>query len=208
MEIVIFIFEIFGTAAFAASGVLTAINKKLDLFGAVILGVTTAVGGGVIRDIILGITPPTVFIHPIYAMVAIIVSCIALFSPVRKYLMKNSSVYNRVMFFLDTIGLGIFTMSGVQTACETSADYNNILIVFVGVITGVGGGILRDIFSGNIPYIFIKHIYACASIAGALGAAILWKYIDNAYAMALGAFVIIIIRCLSAHYKWNLKIKY
>lgn len=208
MEIVIFIFEILGTAVFAASGVLTAINKKLDLFGAVILGVTTAVGGGVIRDIILGITPPVVFVHPIYAAAAIAASCIALLPGVRKYLMKDNVMYNNVMFALDTVGLGIFTMMGVQTACEAVSDCNNILTVFVGVITGVGGGLMRDIFSGSVPYIFVKHVYACAAIAGAVCAALLWDFVGNFHAMAIGMLVIVAIRCLSAHYRWNLRINY
>lgn len=208
MDMVVFVFELLATAAFAASGVLTAINKRLDLFGAVVLGVTTAVGGGVIRDIMLGITPPTVFVHPIYAAAAVAASCFTLLPGVRKNLMNNNAMYNKVMFALDTIGLGIFTMTGVQTACEAASDYNNILIVFVGVVTGVGGGIMRDIFSGSVPYIFVKHVYACAAIVGAVCAAILWDCAGEFYAMAIGMSVIIAIRCLSAHYRWNLRINY
>lgn len=204
----IFIFEIIGTAAYAVMGALTAIKRNMDMFGTVVLGVTTATGGGIIRDVILGNTPPRTFIHPVYAAVAMIFSLIVIIPGIRKRFINNNKIYEKIIFILDTIGLGLFTIMGVGIAYETSADYSMFLVVFVGVITGVGGGILRDLFSGSIPYIFVKHIYACASIAGAIVCALMWNSTGKIYAMITGMIVVILIRCLSAHYRWNLPVSH
>lgn len=208
MDTLIFIIEILGTAAFAVSGAITAIKKRMDMFGIIILGMTTAVGGGVIRDIILGRTPPAAFTYPIYSFIAILFSAVMLIPGIRKRFIQNNTIYNKVMFILDTIGLGLFTVMGVGIAFEASEEYNMFLVVFVGVVTGVGGGVLRDVLSGNIPYIFVKHIYACAAVAGALVCAGLWGAAGKAYAMLLGMAVIFIIRSLSAYFRWNLPVTY
>lgn len=202
----IFIFEIIGIAAYAVMGALTAIKRKMDMFGTVVLGVTTATGGGIIRDIILGNTPPRTFIHPVYAAVATLFSIIVLIPGIRKRFINNNKIYDKVMFLLDTIGLGIFTIMGVDVAFESSAEYNMFLVVFVGVVTGVGGGVLRDLLSGNIPYIFVKHIYACASITGAVISTLMWESVGKFYATVAGIAVIFIIRCLSAYFRWNLPV--
>jgi len=202
----IFIFEIIGTAAYAVMGALTAIKRKMDMFGTVVLGVTTATGGGIIRDVILGYTPPRTFRYPVYAAVATIFSVIVIIPFIRKRFIDNNKIYEKIIFILDTVGLGLFTIMGVGIAYETSGDYSLFLVVFVGVITGVGGGVLRDIFSGSIPYIFIKHIYACASIAGAIVCAVMWNITEKSYAMITGMIIIVMIRCLSAYFKWNLPV--
>lgn len=205
MDILIFIFEITGIATYAVLGAMTAIKKRMDLFGTVILGVVTAVGGGIIRDIILGRTPPIAFVKPVYAVVAIICSLIIAIPGIRLALVKSKKIYNKAMFILDTVGLSFFTVIGIGIAFE-STEYNMFLVVFVGVITGVGGGVLRDILSGEIPHIFVKHIYACASILGAITSAFLWDFSGKFIAMVTGMAVIIVIRTLSAHFKWNLPI--
>ena len=107
------------------------------------------------------------------------------------------------MLLMDSIGLGVFTVIGVQAAFAQSSSHGIFLLIFVGVITGVGGGVLRDIMAGNMPYVFVKHIYACASLAGALLCTLLWKG-SAAWAMSLGAGLVILIRCLSAHFRWSL----
>ena len=205
MDFFIFIFEMMGIAAYGVSGALTATKRRMDMFGTIVLGVTTAVGGGVIRDIVLGSTPPRSFVHPIYVAVAAAFSALVLIPCVRR-LITNNRVYDVVMFLLDTAGLGLFTVMGVAMALESAQEYNTFLVVFVGVITGVGGGVLRDMFSGGIPYIFVKHIYACASIAGAVVCAMMWDGAGKVYAMLAGVAVIVIIRCLSAHFRWNLPV--
>lgn len=78
------------------------------------------------------------------------------------------------------------------------------LLVFVGVVTGAGGGLIRDVMAGNTPYIFVKHVYACASLAGALVCAGLWEIAGSAAAMVAGLVTVVLLRCLSAHFRWNL----
>lgn len=203
MEVFIFVLEIIGTIAFAISGAITGIKKNMDIFGVIILAVTTSVGGGIIRDLILGINPPGAFRHPVYGLVAIGVAVFQfLFSMARA---KNPKLhtYETALLLMDSIGLGIFTVVGIQTAFQTSTKYNIVLLVFVGMITGVGGGVLRDVMAGNTPYIFVKHIYACASLAGAILCALLWR-INNTAAILSGAALTIVIRVLAAKFRWSL----
>ena len=204
METFILILELAGTMAFAASGAITALKKGMDLFGVCILGLTTAVGGGVIRDVILGNTPPATFLNPIYASVALVTSLVLFLPRIRHLLMWDQRLYDLSMLILDSLGLGIFTVVGIRIAWRSTAEPTLFLLVFVGVVTGVGGGVLRDVLAGDTPYIFVKHIYACASLAGALVCAGLWRPAGEVAAILAGAGVVVLIRFLSAHYRWNL----
>lgn len=204
METFILILELAGTMAFAASGAITALKRGMDLFGVCILGLTTAVGGGVIRDVILGNTPPATFLNPIYASVALVTSLVLFLPRIRHLLMWDQRLYDLSMLILDSLGLGIFTVVGIRIAWRSTAEPTLFLLVFVGVVTGVGGGVLRDVMAGDTPYIFVKHIYACASLAGALVCAGLWRPAGEVAAILAGAGVVVLIRFLSAHYRWNL----
>ncbi len=204
MDIFILILELIGTVAFSISGAVTAIRKNMDIFGVLILGLTTAVGGGIIRDLILGYTPPATFRDPLYAVTALITAGIVFLPMVRRLFQRYRRAYDLVMLTMDSVGLGIFTVIGVQAALALSDSFNLFLLTFVGVITGVGGGLLRDMMAGDPPYIFVRHIYASASIAGALVCAGLWSVIPQIWAMNLGAALVIAIRFLSAHYRWSL----
>ena len=204
MDTVILIVELVGVLSFAASGAMTGLRKNMDLFGVCILGLTTAEGGGVIRDVILGNTPPATFQNPIYAAMAVVTSLVLFLPRVRRLLTHNQPLYDLVMLLMDTLGLGIFTVMGVQIAYTYVEEPTVFLLVFVGVVTGVGGGVLRDMMSGDTPYIFVKHVYASASLAGALACALLWLPGLELYAMGAGAVTVIIIRFLSAYYHWNL----
>ena len=201
---VIFVLELMGTIAFAASGALVAIDKKMDVLGVCILGLTTAVGGGIMRDLILGITPPAAFRDPVFAMTGILVSLILFIPSVRKTLQQTGKIYDFLLLVMDSIGLGLFTVAGVQTAYSADPEPNLFLAVFVGVLTGVGGGILRDTFAGNTPFIFVRHFYACASIIGAILCAVLWDSAGSLSAMIAGASVTILLRLLAARYHWSL----
>lgn len=198
------ILELVGTVAFAASGAIIAIRKKMDIFGVAVLALTTAVGGGIIRDVILDVTPPATFRDPIYALTAIAVSIIVFLKPVRHYLTGNHAVYQRTMLVMDALGLGIFSVVGVSMAYTAQPDAGAFLAVFVGVLTGVGGGVMRDVMAGDMPYIFVRHIYACASLAGALLCALSWHALGQVPAMVAGAATVVVIRILSATFKWNL----
>ena len=203
----LFFVEAVGTIAFASSGAMVAIKKQLDLLGVIVLGVTTAVGGGMLRDIIIGNVPPNLFKDPVYVLLAFITVMI-LFVIVRcnqKILASRSiEMYEKVMNIFDAVGLGAFTVVGIDTAVLAGYGRYHFLIIFLGVITGVGGGLLRDIMAGETPYILKKHVYACASITGAGLYAYLQDYMNNDAAMLIGAGSVILIRILATRYCWDL----
>lgn len=204
MELLVFVLEIIGTVAFAISGALTGLRKNMDIFGVCTLGLTASVGGGVIRDIILGITPPATFTDPIYALVAVITSIIVFFPFVRRLLFKSKRAFDVLLLITDSLGLGIFTVYGINAAVNAGFGNNMFLVIFVAALTGVGGGVLRDIFAGDRPYIFVKHIYACASLAGAVLCYFMWGYFGRTWSMLAGFALVFIIRMLAAHFKWSL----
>ena len=169
MNWIVICFELIGTVAFALSGGLTGLRKRMDIFGVCVLGLTTATGGGVIRDILLGSTPPQTFLSPRNAIIALSVSILTfLLFAWHRGLNLHHWLFDLLMLLADSAGLAIFTVCGVQTAMEAGYQNNLFLVTFVAVMTGVGGGVLRDIFAGDRPYIFVRHIYACASILGAV----------------------------------------
>ena len=176
----------------------------MDIFGVCILGLSTATGGGVIRDLILGLTPPMAFQDPTCAVLALATSAVFFSRRVRGVLMRNQRRYDLLLFWMDALGLGAFTVIGVELAFSRAAQPTFFLLVFVGTLTGVGGGVLRDMMAGDTPYIFVKHVYASASLAGALACALLWLPGLELYAMGAGAVTVIVIRFLSAYYHWNL----
>lgn len=207
MELLMLVLNIIGTAAFSISGALTAIKREMDLLGVIILGTITAIGGGIIRDLIIGQIPPDAFVDPLYTLIGC-VSAILVFVYVYfrtdGYNSILASTFQKVVLAADTVGLSLFTVVGVQVAFEHNEGSNFFLSVFLGTITGVGGGLLRDVFVNDKPYIFYKHIYACASIAGAIVCTFLWDLTGEKPAMLAGASVVIIIRVLAIHYGWNL----
>ena len=161
MESFIFVLEIIGTIAFASSGAMVAIEKKMDIFGVNILGATTAVGGGIMRDVILGLTPPTAFAKPVYILFAVATSTLLFFivyiNPDIIHSKIKCKYYDRIMLWCDTVGLGIFTVLGVQTASKFVRE-NMFFFVFIGVLTGVGGGVLRDpLYSGKADLCLRLH---------------------------------------------------
>ncbi len=185
-------FELIGTVAFAVSGAIVGIKKQMDLFGVIVLGVCTAVGGGIVRDLILGVTPPVTFQNPVYTLTAAAVSVLMFLPHVRARVGRHEPVFDRLLLVMDAVGLGVFTVVGVQCAYQQSEDYTLFLLIFVGLSTGVGGGVLRDVFSGERPYIFVRHFYACASIVGALICALCWRALGGNAAMLFGAAVVVV----------------
>ena len=208
MDEFIFILELIGTVAFASSGAMIAIEKKMDIFGVNVLGATTAVGGGIMRDIILGLTPPGAFSHPVYVLVAALTSTILFVIAYAKPTAFESRVktdyYDKLMFWCDTAGLGIFTVVGIQAAVRAVGGENVFFFVFIGTLTGVGGGVLRDIMAGETPYILVKHIYACAAIAGGIVCVVGRTAFGEAYGTILGLAATVLLRFLAAHFRWDL----
>ena len=207
MNILWLIFEIIGTVAFAISGALLAVEKENDIFGVLFLGVTTAVGGGIMRDILTGELPPKAFQDPVYVLIAGITSLIVFFlmyftkGNIRKKLAMADAVNN----VFDAVGLGVFTIFGMNAAAELGHGENLFLRLFVGMITGVGGGIIRDILVREIPSVLCKRVYAVASLIGGLFYYFLVKLGMNAgIANFIGAASIFIIRMLASKFRWDL----
>ena len=171
-------FDLIGTIAFAISGAFVGIRKKMDIFGVNVLAITTACGGGVIRDLIIGATPPMMFRNPFYVLVAAIVANIVFLLVYRHRHMprKLAPLYDQLLFWFDSLGLAAFTVDGVMAGVRAGYPDNYFLICFLGFITAVGGGALRDIMACQMPDIFRKHIYAVAAIAGAIVLAMLYRW--------------------------------
>ncbi len=204
MEIVIVITELIGTAAFAVSGAVVGIKKNMDIFGVAVLGLTAACGGGLIRDIILGKLPPVMFSKPVYALIAVAVSLAVFLGVYRRKELWSGRAFNRTMLIADAAGLGVFTASGMIACIQAGYGSNAFFTIFLGVLTGVGGGLMRDIMAENPPYIFVRHVYACASLIGAVVSYILWRATGNTVTMFIGAGIIVIVRFLAAHFEWSL----
>ena len=205
MNEVITVLQLIGVASFAVSGAMTAIRKQFDVFGVMILAIVTALGGGLIRDIIINIVPPFCFAQPMYLYVSAITGLLFFLPFVRRPLMKKRALFDQVMFWTDTVGLGLFAVSGVQTAQGVDASFHPALLLFVGMLTGTGGGILRDMMVCEVPGIFIKHVYALAALGGsAVYLALDALGLPNLAATLIGAAFTIALRFFAAKYRWNM----
>lgn len=164
------VIEIIGTVAFAVSGAMIALRHDLDIFGVLFMGVVVAVGGGTLRDLILGINPPRMFTNYVFVLVA---AGSALFVFVlawlfRKFYLRHEGHLDSVNNVFDALGLAAFTVTGVEVAIAAGHGGNVFLCVMMGMTTAVGGGIIRDICVQDVPMVFRKNIYALASILGGL----------------------------------------
>lgn len=207
MDQLLFVLNLIGTVAFAISGCIVGIRKKMDLLGCTILGISTAVGGGIIRDIVLGRVPPSAFVNPLSAEIAAAVS-VLLFGVIYffndGYEKINSKTFQNILAVADTLGLAAFTIIGVQSAENLGEQRNAFFTVFLATITGVGGGMIRDVLANEKPYVLYKHIYAVACIVGALITILLWDLTGELIAVSVGMVSICLLRYLSARFEWNL----
>ena len=206
-EWIIYITEILGTIAFSASGAMIAIQRRLDLFGIIFLSVITSFGGGIIRDVMLGSFPPRMFYNfillAICVAVSVIVFVISLMNRTRSG--KQNELFEIVKNVIDAVGLAAFSISGVQIALSSEYADNALLCVVMGMTTGVGGGILRDMLTRSIPYVLVKHVYALASLAGSiLFYALIRLGADNTASTIVAIVFIVAVRVLAAKYKWSL----
>ncbi|WP_043931329.1 trimeric intracellular cation channel family protein [Bacillus sp. EB01] len=197
MDTVIFtIFIYIGIIAAAVSGALTGIKKRLDLFGIVSLAVATALGGGIIRDVLIGQFPPVAFSSPYWflASVAAAITTILFY--------KNTIRLKNTIMVSDAIGLGVFTGLGADAALSIPGA-GMFLVLSMGLATGIGGGIARDIFTKEIPFVFRREIYAVASIAGAFIYCMLDGHVPDAVAFYSCLAVTFTIRVVSVYYQVN-----
>lgn len=193
----IYFVDIFGTCVFAISGVLTAIQKKFDLVGTLIIGFVTAIGGGTIRDVLIGRFPVNWLMDRSYFIAILVGYLIA-------YAFKTKVIqYKRSMFLFDTIGIGLFTVLGIQVALQYNLNVEVCLIM--GVVSACFGGVIRDVLTNEIPLIFRKEIYASACFIGGVIYFVLNKYssFENLNIVA-SISVVILIRYFSIKYKWSL----
>ncbi len=208
VDTVLFVIEIIGTVAFAITGVITALEKKFDIFGAIVLGTVTAVGGGIVRDLILGYLPPMAFRKSVYALTAVITSLavfiIAYFLGTK--IKRHFGVYSQIINIFDSIGLSVFVIGGVNSAISCGFGENMFLSVFVATLTGVGGGVMRDIMARRVPKILRKRVYALAAIVGATIYYVLIWYgiLPSTPSIIIGAGSVLIIRILATIFRWNL----
>ena len=191
------ILDVLGTAAFAISGALSAMNRKLDLFGIFIIAFVTAIGGGTLRDVLIGSTPVSWMQNTINLyLIGGVTTMSIIFRNKLDYLKKS-------LFLFDTIGLGIFTIIGVETGIK--AELEPIISIALGTMTGCFGGVIRDILCNEIPVIFRKEIYATASIAGGICFMILYTTgMDQNIIYISTTFLIIIIRLVVVKYRISL----
>ena len=201
------LFDFIGTVAFAISGALVGIHKKMDIFGVNVLAVTTACGGGMIRDLIIGCIPPKMFRNPVFVLVAVVVANVVfLLCYLHRHMPKKMArFYDAMLFWFDSVGLAAFTVDGVMAGVRAGHGSNAFLICFLGFMTAVGGGALRDVMANQMPDIFRKHIYAVAAIAGAILMTVLLRCLGSeSTAMIAGFLLVLVLRKLAAHFRWNL----
>jgi uncharacterized membrane protein YeiH len=198
MTLLIQVLDLFGTMTFAVTGAFKAIEHGSDIVGIIILSTITGVAGGVIRDIIFGKFPPTAVINSLY--IAITVSTGAVIFFLYPLLKKHWNLFLK----FDAVGLGVFTVIGSIFAYNLFG-LNFLAMSFAGILTAIGGGILRDVFVNEIPLVFVKEFYASASFAGIL---ILFVMLSVNINLSIAAIPSIImttsLRLIAMKFKWNL----
>ncbi|MCZ4695931.1 trimeric intracellular cation channel family protein [Ancylomarina euxinus] len=196
---VIYALDLIGTFVFAISGTLSAANKKLDLFGAFFTGFITAIGGGTLRDLILG-NFPVAWISDLNYLLVITLGVIVTF------LFKGMIMQlKKTLFLFDTIGIGVFTIIGIEKAISLSI--HPALAIIMGLFSAVMGGVIRDTLCNDIPLIFRKEIYAVACIVGGLLFLFL-KYlqVDSTVNLFVTVICIIVFRLVCIRYKLSLPV--
>jgi len=195
----IYILDIVGTLVFAISGILTAIDSDFDVVGASIIGMVTAVGGGTLRDMLIGQTPVgwMTDLNYLWTIIAALIL---------SYLFKKRIIkLRKSMYFYDTIGIGLFTILGLQKTLSIGLEPP--IAILMGIVSAVFGGIIRDVLTNKVPLIFRKEIYASACLAGGLVFLGL-EQISNipTLNMIVSMLTVVIIRYLSVRNNWSLKL--
>lgn len=196
-----------GIVAFSISGAMIAIEEEVDLFGELFLGLITALGGGTLRDTLLGIVPSSNFYDYQGIALSLFTSFIVFLIAYthRKYYSSHTEQIERINNVVDSLGLGFFTVYGVRVTMDAGYSTNVFLLIFMGMLTGVGGGLIRDIIVKRVPLIISKRIYAVAAIFGG----VCYLMLVNSHLKETGAIIIsvlfvLIIRMLSTIKKLNL----
>jgi uncharacterized membrane protein YeiH len=188
--------DLIGVAVFAASGATAAIAKRLDLFGVAFVGFVAALGGGILRDLVIGAVPPLAFADWRYAVTAVVAS-VAVF-----WLHPQLNRMRRSVLVLDAAGLGLFTVTGTLKALE--AGVPPVGACLIGMLTAIGGGLARDLLTGDIPAVLQRDIYAVAALCGAILVTVLREFgLDGPLPMAAAAMLITGVRLLALYRRWS-----
>jgi len=198
IDFFIYVLDLFGTMAFAVTGAFKAIEHKADIVGIIILATITGVAGGTIRDVVFGKTLPNSLIDPTYVIITVI-SAIVLF-----LLYSKMKKHWNVFLKFDAVGLGVFTVIGATFAYNLFG-MNFLIIVLSGMLTAIGGGILRDVFVNQTPIVFVKELYASASFIGAVIFYFTLLITNEVYAATIiGIALTTGLRLVAMKYNWNL----
>ena len=194
---IIYFFDLAGTFVFAISGALTAIQRKLDIFGSSVIALVTALGGGTIRDILIGRQPGGWLFDNNYLLI------IAAGIAVSYIFGQRVQKLRRTLFLFDTIGIGLYTILGLERTLGLGLSMP--IAVIMGTVSAVFGGVIRDVLCNEVPLIFRKEIYATACIAGGILFLVLSALdMGRDTAMLITVFFIILLRILAVKYKWHL----
>jgi len=194
-----FLFDMLGVAFFAIAGALSAGRKRMDLFGVLVLGCVAALGGGTLRDVILGAYPIFWIEAPYYFVLAVVAAACTFF------MARRWRPPVRLMMYADAGGLAVFTVIGFQKGFLVSQSYG--VAIVMGVVTGVVGGIVRDVLSGEVPLIFRREIYASASLCGAVFLALVSRFYEfGPLAVAISVSATLAIRLSAIRWKISLPV--
>lgn len=209
-DILFSITEIIGIVAFSVSGAIISIHRKMDFFGVVFLALVTALGGGALRDVFLGVIPPRNFFNFRHLLITILTAVFVFITVMifRKFFFENYKQINFLVNIFDAIGLASFAVTGVDLTVQRGYGDHEFFVVFMGILTAVGGGLLRDSMSCRKPMIFCKNIYATAVLIGTIVYYVMC-YVLNIpdIPSTVAAFVVIVaIRILAAVFRWDLPV--
>ncbi|GBE14133.1 MAG TPA: trimeric intracellular cation channel family protein [Proteobacteria bacterium] len=196
---VLYFLDLLGTAAFAASGALAGVQRRMDLLGVVVLALVTAVGGGTIRDLLLGAVPPFCFKDENYLYLSIVVALLIF------YFHHSLDFVHRPLLYFDALGLGTFLVIGTGKALKYDAGF--LVAVMMGVMTATAGGVVRDVLSDQVPFILQKEIYATACVFGGILYYILYRLgMNESLTAVISALVVVVIRVIAIHRHWSLPV--
>lgn len=193
----LYFLDLLGTVAFAASGALTGIRKQMDLLGVIMLGIVTATGGGVLRDMLMNDLPPFCFKNELYLYLAVGTSVLVFLAP------GHFEGQRKLMLILDALGLGTFAVIGTTKGLTFNLGFMGAIIM--GVMTATCGGLVRDVLCNEIPLILQREIYASACIVGCTVLTIMhYQHMPQTTALVVSAVIIITIRCAAILKGWQL----
>lgn len=199
-------FDYLGTIAFALSGALVGMQRRMDIFGISMLALATAVGGGMVRDTLVGNVPPAALKNPVYIVISLMTTMLVFTVSRNRHTSKTrrKKLWIRFYHLADTFGLASFTVTGAMVGLAADPRSLFLLPMALGMITACGGGILRDICASRIPVVFRADVYASASLAGAFVFCVLRHLSTLEWAAPVAFLTVVVLRILALTYRWRL----